>query len=262
MPFDPMHLLYLGIVRSLVFHFCEYSFIDEFSVSNILRSVRVPVYFRRKPRSLVFKMKWKANEWKHLILYYFVIFFPEDGNKDLCVLLTLLSTVMHMLMLPEMSDTTFEDAEIFIRDFRMMCCELFGETSQSFSMHALCHLPLQVKMFGPLWAVSASLFESAYGHLKRFVTGTRNEGQLIVRRFWFQRNLTRGKCRGDSSYSSPTPIGSAFSSDNFSENGVCSDSALCYHRFLYRGICYHSEKYPRKQSVKLSIIIEVIYFVR
>ena len=51
------------------------------------------------------------------------------------------------------------------------------------SLHAITHLPYQVRVFGALWSTSATLFENCYRHLKRCVHGTRDEGRQMVKGF-------------------------------------------------------------------------------
>lgn len=76
-PFDPMHLLYIGINKALLNAIIKYHLLDIESVSSIIERVKVPHYFRRKPRNLDTEFSlWKAQEHRHFLLYFspFVLF--------------------------------------------------------------------------------------------------------------------------------------------------------------------------------------------
>lgn len=90
-------------------------------------------------------------------------------------------------MKPHVSECDVASSKLILAKFRSLSFELFGESIQTMTFHALGHLPDQIKMFGALWSVSASIFENAYRHLKKHVTGTRNPAQLIVKRFISQK---------------------------------------------------------------------------
>lgn len=70
-PLDSRHLLHLGIVKSIVQHILKQRLVNVGNVDDILKSASVPVAMRRKPRSLLFKIK--ASEWKQLILHFLCV---------------------------------------------------------------------------------------------------------------------------------------------------------------------------------------------
>lgn len=164
-PFDCMHLLYLGVVRSIILHSISKRFVNEETISNILTNSGVPASFKRKPISFQYKIKFKASEWKQLILYFHCIFYVSDCEY-LKLIITLLSSVIHILNRITVSSTDCDSAATLIDILRDFALRLFGPSVQSFSMHALQHLPSQVKHYGALWSSSASIFESSFHHLK------------------------------------------------------------------------------------------------
>ena len=132
-------------------------------------------------------------------------------------------------------------------EFRLLAREFLGASSQSFSMHAFGHLPHQVKTFGSLWSVSASMFESSYSQLKRVVTGTRNEGQLIVKRFLLRKCVRTRSIRISQDIPVPTSA-SSFPADDLKPYNCPFEMRQYFFRFSFRGMFFHSDKYPRKQT--------------
>lgn len=76
-PSDPMHLIFLGIVKKLVSLWCygkpkkKLSFHQISEISKLLADERdkIPSEFNRKPRSLLESKRWKATEFRTFILY-------------------------------------------------------------------------------------------------------------------------------------------------------------------------------------------------
>lgn len=171
-PFDQMHLLYLGVVRAILSHAISHKLIDVAAVDNTLINCKVPASFRRKPRPLLFLSKFKATEWKMIILYFHCCFFnPSNDLVKLAV--STLATIIHMLNKNRVSDDDCADARLLIKMFQELCFQIFGKGIQSFSKHALKHLPDQGMQFGDLWATSAFAFESSFHQLKRtLISGT------------------------------------------------------------------------------------------
>ena len=167
-------------------------------------------------------------------------------------------------MSPTISPEDRCDANELIREFCSLAVDIFGTSVQLFSLHALRHLPEQTLHFGGLYNISASMFESVFYQLKRRVTGTRNEGHLIVTRFLkipevCSKRLLRsigvsvlGQCL-------PFPLENDFLSYGFTE---LSDCVLAY-RFRVEDVVYHSASYPKKRSsVSYNAYLRDSHFVR
>lgn len=184
-PFDSMHLIYLGVTKTLMIYAIEKKLLNEFNASEQLcHQVTVPNEFKRRPRSLEHAPRWKANEWKLFLLYYSVpILCCNSNSKPLILLFALLSTTISILSCQSVNTAAITAATELIQAFQNQLRDNFGCNSMTFSIHALGHLPGQVRDFGPLWTHSAFAFESFYGQLTGFVTGTKCEADLIVKRF-------------------------------------------------------------------------------
>jgi len=112
-PSDPMHLLYLGIVKKLIVKlWCfgkprtKLSFKEISELSKILEIQKnnVPCEINRKPRSLFKCKRWKATEFRTFLLYTRPVVLKSVLNHDkyinfltLHVAVTILSNSKHML---------------------------------------------------------------------------------------------------------------------------------------------------------------------
>lgn len=249
-PLDSMHLLYLGIVKTIVQQVLRQRWVNENNVNDILKRTCVPITLKRKPRSLLFKSKFKASEWKLLILYFFVAFFDSEYDS-VKFLVSSLATLIHLLNKIYVTEDDCNNARILIDMFQRISLQLFGPAVQSYSMHALKHLPLLTKRFGALWSCSASMFESSYHQLKRPLSGTRNEGGLIVKRFLYNKAQLTSPCQ-NVSFKVVVPVGTTYVISDFSElleyNVPFSQSAVCVYRFRVDNLLFHSFAYPKKRS--------------
>ena len=82
-----------------------------------------------------------------------------------------------------MSEAEINAAKRLIIHFQQLVSRYIGKELLVYNTHAIIHLPDQVKLFGPLWVTSVSLFESAFGIFKSFVKGSRNEATQMIARF-------------------------------------------------------------------------------
>ena len=184
-PFDSMHLVYLGVTKTLTLYAVEKKILNQLNASEQLcHQVTVPSGFKRRPRSLEHAARWKANEWKAFLLYYGVpIVCCNSSSKPMTFLFALLSTSISILSSKSVNTVAIAAAAELIRAFQRQLCDNFGYNSMTFSIHALGHLPNQVLNFGPLWTHSAFAFESFYGQSTGFVTGTKCEADIILKIF-------------------------------------------------------------------------------
>lgn len=183
-PLDVMHLVYLGVTKTLTMFLIKHKLIPVLQISTLLLNVRVPVSFQRKPRSLIDAIHWKAQEWKYFLFYYAVVLFYEVGvDNSIVELYLLLSTAIYILSSSEVLLIDISFADNLLIAFQQLLFNSFGNSAMSYSIHSLTHLPKQVSMYGPLWTTSASCFESAFSHLKAHVTGTKNEASIIIKRY-------------------------------------------------------------------------------
>ncbi|MEL7308867.1 MAG: hypothetical protein AAGK05_14045, partial [Pseudomonadota bacterium] len=184
-PLDTMHLVYLGMTKRLFLHLMQKRLIDIEHTSYILTSIKVPISIRRKPRGFDFVQHWKAMEWKYFLLYYSVICLHDttEIQEEILLMVILFSTAIYLLSSANVSEAEISSAKRLLLLFQQMVSRYLGKELMVYNTHALIHLPDQVKLFGPLWVTSVSMFESAFGIFKSFVKGSRNEATQMIARF-------------------------------------------------------------------------------
>jgi len=228
-PFDPMHLLYLGINKSFLNAIIKHKLVNLEIMSSVIERIKVPHYFRRKPRNFLTEYGlWKAQEHRHFLLYFAPIVLdgvrrmcPTEKSNHLFRLYYLLSTAIYLLYGEKIQDSDITASEICLREFHLRIIDLFGESIKTITLHALQHLPEQVKKFGPLHCVSAMPFENFNRQLKMSVTGTRGAASTMVYRYLnFQSHLEK-----NNSASIPTVLGKSFPFQRF------KIGSLVFHTF-------------------------------
>lgn len=187
-PFDPMHLLYLGVNKSFLSAIIKYKLVDCLSLATFVDRLSVPHYFRRKPRNILNELcLWKAQEHRVFHLYYApMVFFciseklRDHYSKMVFKIYYFLSTAVYLLSEDEMTNGKITDSEICIDEFQCGLIDLLGDSVKTITLHCLQHLPEQVRRFGLLPTVSAMPFENLNRQLKRNLTGTRGCAEQIV----------------------------------------------------------------------------------
>jgi hypothetical protein len=230
-PFDAMHLVCLGLSKTLTLLCVNRRRISSRVADSVMQCAVVPKSFNRVPRSLNDLKHWKANEWKSYLLYYSVIIAAacadtnaasqggDDTQEQLYILYSSLSCAVHLLSSSSVSPNDIAQAETLIKCFRTALQSLFGERSMTFSTHAVMHLPRQVEAFGPLWSHSAFTFESFFGKLMTFFSGVHNEGKLIARRFLrYHQSIAKKNAAGDGTHRFLDGV--RISTEDFAKNRV------------------------------------------
>lgn len=168
-PSDPMHLLYLGIVKKLIVNlWCfgtprsKLSFNEMCEISKMLeiQKVNIPCEINRKTRSLVECKRWKATEFRTFLLYTGPVVLKSVLNYDkyinfltLHVAVTILSNSKHMSCYSNYAKSLLE---YFVKTFII----LYGKENASNNIHNLLHLHDDIIKFGTLQEFSAFPFEN------------------------------------------------------------------------------------------------------
>lgn len=177
---DYMHAVLLGVSRTL----CELwlgkknhrkVYYIPTQKQNELNSKLVVIkpcnFVKRKPRSLAHIAKFKAIEFKYLILYYFPIILWEFLPKRFFDHFMLLSSSIYTLLGTKISSSDINNAEEKLRKFVYDFEHLYGEEHVTMCIHLLTHISESVRRHGPLWTQSAFSFESNNGRLMKYVKG-------------------------------------------------------------------------------------------
>lgn len=187
---DPMHLLYLGVVKKLVVglwcdgkppsKLCSKQ-ISDISFSLTSQIVNIPCEFNRKPRSLIVAKMWKATEFRQFLLYTGPVVLKSVLNYDrymnfltLHVAITILSSSKYIQMI-DYADSLLQ---YFVKTFII----LYGEQNVSHNIHNLLHICNDSKKFGTLDKFSAFPFENYMKTIKRYLRKHANPLSQIIKR--------------------------------------------------------------------------------
>ncbi|KAE8741816.1 hypothetical protein FOCC_FOCC012648 [Frankliniella occidentalis] len=158
---------------------------------------KCPRDFQRRPRSLMHYKKFKATEFRQLMLYTGIVYFKDAFESvDLYHHFLLFSLSMRVVCCPIMS----KDKEIlnwaeaciilFVRD----SAKLFGKHFVVYNIHSLLHVVNDVRKYGMVDNFSAFPFENYLGKLRRSVRAYHHPLQQLVNRYQ-ENNLNTNKAQ-------------------------------------------------------------------
>ncbi|XP_076851814.1 uncharacterized protein LOC143508558 [Brachyhypopomus gauderio] len=243
------------------------------NIDKELIAIKPPVEITRVPRSVADRKYWKASEWRSFLLFYALPTLNGVLVKKFWNHLFLLVFAMHILLGQKVKHSDIELAERALKKFTMLFEKLYGAANMTFNVHLLTHIAASVRNWGPLWATSTFSFESFNGTLLHYFSGTTHVPEQIVKRFLCWRSLTQkaGKIMADANDGVKNVFSdlinnklSTSNSSSLNENvrvfgtpchgklsalqtiaiknllGVTVRHCECYHRFIIKGILYHS----------------------
>ena len=191
-PLEPMHLVYLGVVRKLVWLWlksprslnCKIGTgaCEEISKNLKIYSKFLPKEFNRKGRSLVEFERWKAAEFRTFLLYTGIVATKRallvQFYKNFLYLFIGTYYLEHPRLLRSHCDYANELLRLFVSDFG----KLYDKITLVYNIHNLIHLAADAQKFGPLQSVSAFAFESYLGNIKRLLRSPNRPLPQIIRR--------------------------------------------------------------------------------
>ncbi|KAK6492328.1 hypothetical protein HHUSO_G4649 [Huso huso] len=188
---DYMHCVLLGVTRQLTELWLQYAneecYIGSPSclavIDSRLLSIKPPQNMARLPRSVKDRKYWKASEWRNWLLFYSLPclkgILPERYLKHFALLVEAIYLPLQSQILPQ----DVNNADILLLEFVVKLQSLCGEANMTSNVHLLLHLAKSVKLWGPLWAHSAFVFESGNGKLLQLVKGTKGVAKQVVNKF-------------------------------------------------------------------------------
>jgi len=208
---DPFHLVFIGVVAKVLHLLVKCrrkikvrvlkSTIDE--LSNYLVDIKtfIPVEFARKTRSLKELGRYKATEFRLLLLYILPVALSlmPQGLYDHFLLL---HCAIRILSCPRlvMDRANVEYARTLLVNFVTSSPTLYGYEFLVYNVHNLIHLADEVLRFGPLDVFSAAPFENHIGVLTNLVQPTNRQLAQLAKRLIERRNNGTKKQK----YSLPT----------------------------------------------------------
>lgn len=186
---DPMHLLYLGVMKRLLENLwvngkppnkLSLRQINSISEFLLMQKANIPFEFSRKPRSLNKCKRWKATECSQFLFYTGPVCLKDVLSTDQYVHFLSLHAALTMLSTADLSKIDY--AEQLLNWFVESFSNLYSVEHMSHNIHNLLHLVDEVRIFGPLYVFSAFKFENFMRTFKKPLRKNEKPLQQIIRR--------------------------------------------------------------------------------
>lgn len=186
---DPMHLIYLGIMKKLIILWCtgkpphklRASSIESISKHLIYLKNQVPLEFNRKPRSLFEYKRWKATEFRHFVLYLGPVVLKQILNNDMYLNFLSFHIAITILSNGKLNIHFREQADVCLQYFLQTFSILFGKENVSHNFHCLLHLANNSDL-NPLDKYSAFHFENYMSSILKMIRKHDRPLAQIIRR--------------------------------------------------------------------------------
>ncbi len=189
-PADYMHLVCLGNVRKLVFMWLKGPLKTRLgprvilSLSEKLLELRPHICseFVRRPRSFSEFERWKATEFRQLLLYTGMVCLRDILSEPLYNNFMLLNVAITILISESLCMKYVDYANSLLVIFVKHVASIYGKEFLTYNMHGLVHLAQDAKRFGPLDNFSSFPFENFLAQLKQLVRKPHLPLQQVVLR--------------------------------------------------------------------------------
>ncbi|CAN7944463.1 unnamed protein product, partial [Ixodes pacificus] len=197
-PLDFMHLVCLGVVHKLLRLWLKgdsrsrlgTAVRDAISLANLEIQRHICSDFARKPRSLVDLDRWKAVEFRLLVLYTGPVVLHGKVPEPFFFNFTVLHTAVTVLCSPRYCHEFVDFAEQLLVHFVKTYIELYGKDGVSHNVHNLIHLANDVRAHGPLHSFSAFPFENFMGSLKALLRKPERPLEQLYNRVMERRSVS------------------------------------------------------------------------
>lgn len=183
-PPDPMHFMYLGIVRKLLFYYCRptkglfltcrfaKSVLLELSSKISFLRAFFPKEFQRKPRPFSELEHFKATEFRSFLLYLGPYLFKNALPKKFYDQFIMLHFAMYVYSSQRFKHL-YNCASVCCTNAAILFEELFGKQSLVYNVHLLNHIHEYASAFETVNEFAAFDFESFLGLIKKRIRPTR-----------------------------------------------------------------------------------------
>lgn len=247
---DPMHCVYLGVVRKLLGYYCSTTKnlrlpcrLSSHHIKQV--SDRILRYrncfgpeFQRKIRPLKELEHFKATEFRIFILYLCPVLMKDILPPRYFDHLLLLHFSMYVYASND--DHYFSQADACLHNFIAYMSDLFGHQSMIYNIHVLSHLPEFVRKYGALDSFSAFEFENYLNLIKRRLSPTREVFKNSVTQMRILRSLSCNETIIRPLFSSSSPNNCCIDIEfqvilikEVADDGNISGMLLNFHRCLY-----------------------------
>jgi len=187
---DYMHLVTLGVMKKLQLLWMKgplnvrlpYSKIKQ--ISNLLLSYKskFPCEFSRKPRALQEVLRWKATEFRSILLYMCPLVVKNIVSKDCYKNFMALIIAMVILLSPNLG-SLIQYADNLLNYFVLTFEQIYGKHLIYSNVHGLIHLVDDYKQYGTIDNCSAFPFEDYMKVLKNMLKQPNKPLEQVVKRF-------------------------------------------------------------------------------
>lgn len=197
-PLDYMHLVCLGVMRKLVKSWLSGHLSVRLSsrstqlISTRLENLRsyIPTEFSRRPRTLHEVDRWKATEWRQLLLYTGPVVFHGIISERAYKHFLLLHVALYCLTSWKLAATHCEYAGDLLKNFVEEFSDMYGPEGLVYNVHNLVHLADDCRVYGALDNISAFPFENYLKTIKNMLRSGNSPLQQLQCRFLELDNLT------------------------------------------------------------------------
>lgn len=152
---------------------CRYQMLNSkqrIELDRRIVSLKPPTRVRHKPRSILERSFFKANEYRALLFFYMRFALPGLLDKQLIDHFQLLSSATYTLSKTEITRSEIQNARSMLNRFADDFEKFYGRNSVTINVHLLRHYADVVCNTGPLWCHSLFAFESNIGYIKSLFT--------------------------------------------------------------------------------------------
>lgn len=193
-PLDPMHLVYLGVVKRYltILYKGDRTNKSRYSwkknqrkrVNMLLQKLRIahPFEFHRKRRSMEELSKWKAVEFRSFLLYVGPIVLKQVLGKERYEHFLNLHVAIRLLTSENLTEENIRYADELLKYFVDQFEVLYGDHHLVYNIHSLSHLANDCRVHGSLESFSTYPFESFLGSIKGLIRSGYSELAQIARR--------------------------------------------------------------------------------
>ncbi|KAK3918588.1 Halomucin [Frankliniella fusca] len=202
-PLDGMHMLDLGVMK----RFTEFILVKgnlNIRLSPLNRHLFdtflievgpfLPCEFKRKSRSLQFMCRYKAVEWRLLLLYLGIVIFSRILHPELYKCFLLLHAACFIMNNDFLIHNFLHLSQVYLENFVAFSPQILGPTFVVYNVHNLLHLASDVRLYGNLESFSAYPFENELQYIKKLVKSAPLPLQQICKRL-IERNKFNVKRR-------------------------------------------------------------------
>lgn len=146
-------------------------------------SVKPCRFVNRLPRPFKNLSKFKASEYRSLLLFYFPVILDGLLPRKYLDHFKLLSSSVYLLLQSNISQDDLRVADEKLKTFVNEFQQFYGKEHMVMNIHILLHLVDCVKSLGPLWSFSLFTYESFNAEFKRYLGSSKDVLHTITMKY-------------------------------------------------------------------------------